>query len=255
MRILILVLGCLTGIAAALSTTPQTVRAHVFPCDFLTGGGFIITTASGTHEPAKANFGVGGGCKHGSPTWGHLEYHDHGTGLNVHWTSITAYLLEGDGDTGVDPKTKQPTGTRLICGTARTNHFGDVDFMVRARDDGEPGVERRVRPAAFAGRHGSSTPPKTSPGLPQARRGGTAAAATSSCTNPIRRRRATSAARAPRAQRPSSRGFTVAHLKDNQRHALFASATLVLLRWSSRRGVRRAVGAARQLISVDSCPC
>jgi hypothetical protein len=141
MRILILLLGCLIGIAAAFFTTPQTVRAHVFPCDFLTGGGFIITTASGTHEPAKANFGVGGGCKHGSPTWGHLEYHDHGTGLNVHWTSITAYLLEGEGDTGVDPKTQQPTGTRLICGTARTNHFGDVDFMVRARDEGEPGVE------------------------------------------------------------------------------------------------------------------
>jgi hypothetical protein len=28
----------------------------------------------------------------------------------------------------------------LICGTARTNQLGDVDFMVRARDAGEPGV-------------------------------------------------------------------------------------------------------------------
>jgi len=141
MRILISVFGCLIGIALALTTAPQTARAHVFPCDFLTGGGFIITTGSGTHAPAKANFGVGGGCKHGSPTWGHLEYIDHGTGLNVHWTAITAYLIEAEDYGGFDPKTKQPTGTRLICGTARTNHHGDVDFMVRARDEGEPGIE------------------------------------------------------------------------------------------------------------------
>jgi hypothetical protein len=133
-----------TGIAVALLTlsAERTISAHPMPCDFLTGGGFIITTGGGTHEPAKGNFGVGGGCKHGLPTWGHLEYHDHGNGLNVHWTTITAYLAEGDGlgDTSTDPKTKQPTGTRLICGTARTNLFGDVDFMVRASDKGEPGV-------------------------------------------------------------------------------------------------------------------
>jgi hypothetical protein len=134
-----------TGTAAALLalSTERTVSAHPSPCDFLTGGGFIITTGGGTHEPAKANFGVGGGCKHGLPTWGHLEYHDHGNGLNVHWTEITAYLAEGDGvgDTAVDPKTKQPIGTRLVCGTARSNLFGDVDFMVIVKDAGEPGVE------------------------------------------------------------------------------------------------------------------
>jgi hypothetical protein len=143
MRIWISILGCLAGVALALAmtNTPQTVDAHVFPCDFLTGGGFIITTASGTHAPAKANFGVGGGCKHGSPTWGHLQYIDHGTKLNVHWTAITAYLIEGEDIGGTDPKTKQPTGTRLVCGTARTNEYGDVDFMVRAHDAGEPGTE------------------------------------------------------------------------------------------------------------------
>src|SRR5258708_16652948 len=59
--------------------------AFAWPCDFLTGGGFIF------HNGNKANFGVGGGCKDGSPTWGHLEYIDHGTGLHVHWTSITPY--------------------------------------------------------------------------------------------------------------------------------------------------------------------
>ena len=136
---------CALGITVALIavTTGPTVSAHPAPCDFLTGGGFIITTGGGTHEPAKGNFGVGGGCKHGLPTWGHLEYHDHGNGLNVHWETITAYLAEGDGlgDTATDPKTKQPIGTRLVCGTARTNMFGDVDFMVRATDNGEPGRE------------------------------------------------------------------------------------------------------------------
>ena len=133
------------GLAAALVmlSSEQRVFAHPAPCDFLTGGGFIITTGGGTHEPAKGNFGVGGGCKHGMPTWGHLEYHDHGNGLNVHWTTITAYLAEGDGlgDTSTDPKTKQPIGTRLVCGTARSNLFGDVDFMVRAKDTGEPGTD------------------------------------------------------------------------------------------------------------------
>src|SRR2546427_12867917 len=102
------------------------------PCDFLTGGGWIV------NHGAKANFGVGGGCKHGSPTWGHLEYIDHGTGLNVHWTSITAYMeIDTQASSDKDPKR---TGARWICGTARTNLYGDVDFAVYARDGGEPGV-------------------------------------------------------------------------------------------------------------------
>ena len=103
-------------------------------CDFLTGGGFIInpTTSNG----AKANFGVGGGCKNGTATWGHLEYIDHGSGLNVHGTSITAYI---EVQSGYDSRGK-PIGLRGICGKARTNRYGDVDFLVRARDAGEPGV-------------------------------------------------------------------------------------------------------------------
>ncbi len=107
-------------------------------CDFLTGGGFIYP--NGTD---KGNFGVGGGCKKGSgtdsiPYWGHLEYHDHGIDLNVHVMDITAYFPEGT--TGTDPKTGQPTGTRWVCGTARSDLFGDVDFAVRASDAGEPGT-------------------------------------------------------------------------------------------------------------------
>jgi hypothetical protein len=131
----------------ALALTARTTSAHVFPCDFLTGGGFIEPGSVGTYPAGKANFGVGGGCKHGSPTWGHLEYQDHGLimdgrHLNVHWTEITAYMMEADGgDPPPDPQTRQPRGTRLICGTARTNHYGDVDFMVRATDNGEPGTD------------------------------------------------------------------------------------------------------------------
>ena len=141
MRKPLIALGCAIGVAAlAVALTERPASAHDFPCDFLTGGGYIFTTASGQHPDAKGTFAIGGGCKHGSPTWGHLEYHDHGTGLNVHWNTITAYLLEAEGDTSADPKNGQPTGTRLVCGTARTNQLGDVDFMVRARDLGEPGV-------------------------------------------------------------------------------------------------------------------
>jgi len=101
-------------------------------CDFLTGGGFIIV------DGAKANFGVGGGCKDGTPTWGHLEYIDHGTSpsLNVHWTSITGY---NEQFTTTDSRGRR-AGSRYICGTARTNLFGDVNFIVRANDTGEPGT-------------------------------------------------------------------------------------------------------------------
>jgi hypothetical protein len=103
------------------------------PPDFLTGGGFIIN-ATGATPGAHANFGVGGACKDGGDghgLWGHLEYIDHGTGLNVHWETITAYLVDvilGD------------PAARIICGTARTNQFGDGEhFAVRAADHGEPG--------------------------------------------------------------------------------------------------------------------
>src|SRR5881397_766216 len=117
---------------AALALLLASGSASAWECDFLTGGGFIIRDSG-----AKANFGVGGGCKDGSPTWGHLEYIDHGTGLNVHWTRITAYL---EVDSSTDSRGK-PIGARRICGTARTNQYGDVDWVVFARDTGEPGVD------------------------------------------------------------------------------------------------------------------
>jgi len=133
--LVVLALVVTSGILVVGTATAPPVKAWATPpCDFLTGGGWIVYNGN------RANFGVGGGCKHGSPTWGHLEYIDHGTGLNVHWTSITEYQFLDDGSNGTDPKTGQPIGTRKICGTARTNQFGDVNFAVRARDAGEPGV-------------------------------------------------------------------------------------------------------------------
>jgi hypothetical protein len=80
---------------AALALALVCSSANAWQCDFLTGGGFIVRDTG-----AKANFGVGGGCKDGSPTWGHLEYIDHGMDL-----------------------------------------FGDVDWVVAARDRGEPGSD------------------------------------------------------------------------------------------------------------------
>lgn len=131
--------GLLVAVAALLMfKTAPVATAWATPCDFLTGGGWIV------HYGAHANFGVGGGCKNGSPTWGHLEYIDHGSGLNVHWTSITGYFPVGD--TVPDPNTGQPTGERLVCGTARTNlpfPNDNVNFVVDAKDAGEPGVNDR----------------------------------------------------------------------------------------------------------------
>src|SRR3989442_11164296 len=119
--------GVATLVLAGGSASAQST------CDFLTGGGFIIRPSG-----AKANFGIAGGCKGGSPTWGHLEYTDRGEGLQVQWTRITAYFFDSVG-AGMD---HQPTGTRFVCGTARTNRTsGYVDWVVRAMDSGEPGTD------------------------------------------------------------------------------------------------------------------
>jgi len=126
---------------ATLALTLASGAANAWMCDFLTGGGFIIINT--TDYTAKANFGVGGGCKDGMPTWGHLEYIDHGADVKVHGTSITAYFVDNSVSDGTDSKGR-PTGSRFICGKARTNlqppNDDNVDYVVRARDTGEPGV-------------------------------------------------------------------------------------------------------------------
>src|SRR5438034_10014711 len=64
-------------------------RAQEQQCDFITGGGYIV------NNDAKANFGVGGSCKQGGDDhgmWGHLQYGEHRTGLNVPCTTISGYF-------------------------------------------------------------------------------------------------------------------------------------------------------------------
>jgi hypothetical protein len=75
--------------------------------DFVTGGGWITPPSN-----AKANFGVGGGIKNGA-FWGHLTYIDHGTGMKVKGTGVTAYAVRG-------PRTRHIEGTADIDGQAGT---------------------------------------------------------------------------------------------------------------------------------------
>ena len=88
--------------------------------DFVTGGGWIVTP-SGAH----GNFGVAGGIKNDG-FWGHLEYLDHGTGLKVHGTGVTAYVVTG-------------TTMRHIEGTAEVNGQPGFTYKVDVADNGEPG--------------------------------------------------------------------------------------------------------------------
>ncbi|HKR55785.1 MAG TPA: choice-of-anchor P family protein [Gemmatimonadales bacterium] len=94
---------------------------HAEVRDFLTGGGFITGTPSGD----KGNFGVAGGIKNGA-LWGHLNYIDHGTGMHVKHTSITAYEATSANE-------------RRISGTCRINGVDGFGFSVFAADNGEPG--------------------------------------------------------------------------------------------------------------------
>src|SRR2546425_8570289 len=93
--------GLLVGLLT-LRSTP--VYAHVVPtpCDFTTGGGFVITD-QGNH----ANFGLVAGCKHGG-FFGHFNFVDHDTsgffaGLHVSSTQITGYFDPCIGGCGKPP--------------------------------------------------------------------------------------------------------------------------------------------------------
>jgi len=86
--------------------------------DFVTGGGWILTQTS------RANFAVAGGIKNGA-FWGHLTYIDHGTGMKVKGSGVTAY---------------NGTGTaRHIEGTAEVNGVGGYTYSIDVADNGEPG--------------------------------------------------------------------------------------------------------------------
>ena len=113
-------------------TRPADAHEVPSPCDHTTGGGFVITNKTATDGGNHANFGLVAGCKKGG-FFGHVNFVDHDTTgifarLHVSSDQITAY---------VDPF---PTSRyRDICGTARTNLFGEVYFRVRTLDVAEPG--------------------------------------------------------------------------------------------------------------------
>src|SRR5216684_3777954 len=135
--------GFLVGMLT-LRSTP--VYAHIVPspCDFTTGGGWILIpsgTASGSaalpESGAKANFGLVGGCKNGG-FFGHVNYVDHNNGLHVSSTQILGYFcVQQVGTTRGSDGSLSPVcapNSRDICGTARTDQIGGVFFRVRTVD-------------------------------------------------------------------------------------------------------------------------
>ena len=104
-------------------------KAHFVPapCDFITGGGWVIADSG-----AKVNFGAHGGCKNGA-FWGHVNVLDHSSSPPGHLksTRITGYLM--------DPALPN---ARDICGEGEVSYNGSrfmTRFRVRMEDNGEPG--------------------------------------------------------------------------------------------------------------------
>lgn len=100
--------------------TPPPPEDHT--CGKLTGGGWITGTPSG----AKGTFGISGGIRRGE-FWGHLNYIDHGTGLQVKSTAVTGFDLDPANANG-----RIITYNVTINGTPGT-------ARVRVVDNGEPG--------------------------------------------------------------------------------------------------------------------
>lgn len=119
--------------AALLALAAGSARAHFVPapCDFITGGGWVIADSG-----ANVNFGAHGGCKNGA-FWGHVNVVDHSYNPPGHLdsTEITGYLM--------DPAIPN---ARDICGfgTVRVNGTEfTARFRVRMVDNGEPGGSDR----------------------------------------------------------------------------------------------------------------
>jgi hypothetical protein len=127
-RLRAVMLAAALATAGAIATSPAQAQSAGVPdpCDFATGGGFVITDTG-----QKANFGAHGGCKNGE-FWGHVNYVDHATGYHVNSVEITAYLAPLGASSAV----------RDVCGIARTNRDDQaVWFRVRLIDNGEPGSQ------------------------------------------------------------------------------------------------------------------
>lgn len=115
-------------LALAGALTAGSAHAHFVPapCDFITGGGWVL------EDGAKVNFGAHGGCKNGA-FWGHVNVVHHGFNPPAHLksTRITGYLM--------DPAFPN---ARDICGEGEvTGGAGSFTarFRVRLEDNNEPG--------------------------------------------------------------------------------------------------------------------
>ncbi len=129
------------GIAAAGSPPPAE-------CGKLTGGGWIVGTPGG----GKGTFGVGGGIRFGQP-WGHLEYIDHDTGMQVHATDTTSFTID-------------PNDSDCAIITYNVNVDGVSGFTatVHACDHGEPGRDDIFDIAVSNGYHAAGDLGGSSPG-------------------------------------------------------------------------------------------
>ncbi len=115
----------LIGALASGSANAHFVPA---PCDFITGGGFVIGDSA-----QRVNFGAHGGCKNGQ-FWGHVNVLDHAYNPPAHLrsTSITGYLMDP-----AFPNARDICGTGVVDGGAGSF---TVTFRVRMEDNGEPGI-------------------------------------------------------------------------------------------------------------------
>jgi len=122
------IVAAVVAAGLAVAHAPVSAQQLPAPCDFITGGGFVLTNLA-----AKANFGAHGGCKHGD-FWGHVTYVDHGGFLGT--TPYHVNSIEVTGYFAITPT------TRDICGRANTNspEPQPVHFRVRMIDNGEPGT-------------------------------------------------------------------------------------------------------------------
>ena len=91
--------------------------------DSVTGGGWIIGTASG----AKGTFGLSAGTTNNVP-WGSLTYKDHGDGFSFQSTSITSYA------------TGTAANSRHIEGIGQVNGVDGYTFCADVTDNGDPGT-------------------------------------------------------------------------------------------------------------------
>lgn len=119
----------ITGLVPAGSVSAQQV-----PLDFINGQGWFLKQPPSTPPDGRVNFGAAGGVRD-RDWWGDVVYVDKALGLQVRSLTVTGYVRVGVD--GADAAGK-PIGTRDICGTARTNLFGDVFYRVRLTDNGRP---------------------------------------------------------------------------------------------------------------------